>query len=70
MNYVLNPATSDYILSLSSFNDDAWVLGAGLDIDLPAGWLLSLSYRREDGSKSESNGYGLSVTYRGKPGRN
>ncbi|MDO9430203.1 MAG: autotransporter domain-containing protein [Phenylobacterium sp.] len=70
MNYVLNPATSDYILSLSSFNDDAWVLGAGLDIDLPAGWLLSLSYRREDGSEIDSNGYALSITYRGKTTRN
>jgi outer membrane autotransporter protein len=70
MNYVLNPATSDYILSLRSFNDDAWVLGAGLDIDLPAGWLLSLSYRREDGSETDSNGYAVSVTYRGAAGRN
>lgn len=26
----------------------AWVLGSGLDIDLSAGWLLSMSYRRED----------------------
>jgi outer membrane autotransporter protein len=69
MNYVLNPATNDYILSLRSFNDDAWVLGAGLDIDLPAGWLMSLSYRREDGSEIDSNGYAVSVTYRGKPGR-
>jgi uncharacterized protein with beta-barrel porin domain len=70
MNYVLNPATSDYILSLRSFNDDAWVLGAGLDIDLPAGWLLSLSYRREDGSETDSNGYAVSVTYRGEAARN
>lgn len=47
----------------------AWVLGARLDIDLPVGGLLSLSYRRQDGSKADSNGYGLSFTYRGQPER-
>lgn len=69
INFVLNPATSDYVLSLRSFNDDAVVLGLGLDIDLPAGWLLSLGYRREDGSELDSNGYAVSVTYRGQAGR-
>ncbi|MBP7701223.1 MAG: autotransporter domain-containing protein [Phenylobacterium sp.] len=66
INYVLNPATSDFVLSMRSFNDDALVLGAGVDVDLPAGWLLSLSYRREDGSESQSDGYAVSVTYRGE----
>lgn len=66
INYVLNPATSDFVLSLSSYNDDALVLGAGLDLHLPAGWLVSFSYRREDGSELDSNGYAVSVTYRGK----
>ena len=69
INYVLNPATRDFVLSLRSFNDDAVVLGLGLDVDLPAGWLLSLGYRREDGSELDSNGYAVSVTYRGGKSR-
>lgn len=66
INYVVRPATSDFVLSLRSFNDDALVLGAGLDLHLPAGWLVSFSYRREDGSELDSNGYAVSVTYRGE----
>jgi uncharacterized protein YhjY with autotransporter beta-barrel domain len=65
INYVIRPVASDYILGLRSYNDDALVFGAGVDMELFHGWTLSLLYRREqaDGSVG-SNTFGLQFAWR------
>ena len=63
INYVVRPLASDYVLGLRSYNDDALVFGAGVDMQLFHGWTLSLLYRREHSEGSvDSNAFGLRLS--------
>jgi outer membrane autotransporter protein len=65
INYVIRPVASDYVLGLRSYNDDAFVFGAGVDMQLFRGWTLSLLYRHEQANGAVgSNTFGLQFAWR------
>lgn len=63
INYVLLPVASDYVLGLRNSFDDTLSIGAGLDMDLPRGWQLSLLYRHEQAGGSRADSYGLRLNW-------
>ncbi|MBZ4039633.1 autotransporter domain-containing protein [Novilysobacter selenitireducens] len=68
INYVLMPAATDYRLRMSSYNDNALSLSAGLDLTLRRGWLLSLLLGHEQArNASEASSIGLRLSYGGQP---
>ena len=68
INYVLMPAATDYRLRMSSYNDNALSLSAGLDVTLRRGWLLSLLLGHEQArNASEASRIGLRLSYGAQP---
>ena len=68
INYVLMPAATDYRLRMSSYNDNALSLSAGLDVTLRRGWLLSLLLGHEQArNTSEASRIGLRLSYGAQP---
>lgn len=66
LNYVTAPRADDYRLDMRSYNDHALSIGAGMDVRLQRGWLLSVLFGHEQtrGSSSASS-VGLRLTYGG-----
>lgn len=63
INYAVTPVANDYVLGLRSYHDDALLLGAGVDMELPHGWALSLLYRREQAADLDANSFGLRLSW-------
>mgnify|MGYP003583199126 CR=1 FL=1 len=64
INYVTRPADRDYVLGVRSYNDDAFAVGAGLDVEFGSGWLFSLLLGHEQGRNAmTSNSIGLRLSY-------
>jgi hypothetical protein len=64
MNYVQQPASSDYGLRLRSYYDDLFAIGAGMDIRLDSGWLFTMQVGHEQGRNStRASSVGLSISY-------
>lgn len=67
INYVVAPRSGDYLLRMSSYNDDALSLSAGIDMELHRGWVLSLLLGHEQARhSSEANSVGLRLSYGGQ----
>lgn len=67
MNYVVGPAASDYRLRMTSYNDNALSVGAGVDVALQRGWLLSLVFGHEQARNStDANSFGLRLSHGGR----
>ncbi|QNN46135.1 IPT/TIG domain-containing protein [Thermomonas brevis] len=62
INYVIAPASDDYLLGLRSIANRMWTLGAGFDMQLASGWQMSFQYRREQASGVTGNSVGLRFT--------
>lgn len=70
MNYVQQPSSGDYGLSLRSYYDDLFSIGAGMDIRLESGWLFTMQVGHEQGRDSlRASSVGLSISYGAGRGR-
>ncbi|HZX75581.1 autotransporter domain-containing protein [Lysobacter sp.] len=64
LNYVILPVDDGYALGMRSFGDNALTYGGGIDLDLAAGWKLSLLARRQHGDgQRPSSTFGLTLTF-------
>lgn len=64
LNYVVQPATSDYLLRMRSYGDHSLTYGGGLDMDLSRTWRLSMLLRRQHASDQEPGiSFGLLLSY-------
>jgi uncharacterized protein YhjY with autotransporter beta-barrel domain len=64
LNYVILPAANDYVLGMRSYGDNAFTYGAGMDMDIAAGWKLSLLARRQHSSGQDpSTSFGLLLSF-------
>ncbi|KRA73095.1 hypothetical protein ASD78_16040 [Lysobacter sp. Root667] len=64
LNYVVAPLANDYTLGLRSYGNNALMYGGGVDLDISAGWKLSLLLRREHASGQDaSTSFGLLLSF-------
>lgn len=64
LNYVVLPVDNGYVLGMRSFGDNALTYGGGIDLDIAAGWKLSLLARRQHGEgQRPSSSFGLTLTF-------
>lgn len=64
LNYVILPVDGGYALGMRSFGDNALTYGGGIDLDIAAGWRLSLLARRQHGDgQRPSSSFGLTLTF-------
>lgn len=64
LNYVILPVDDGYALGMRSFGDNALTYGGGIDLDVAAGWTLSLLARRQHGDgQRPSSSFGLTLTF-------
>jgi uncharacterized protein YhjY with autotransporter beta-barrel domain len=63
INYVVQPVATDYTLSLRTYNDNVFALGAGVDVNLSRGWTLSFLLRHQRSSESRDASFGLRMSY-------
>lgn len=64
LNYVVLPVDNGYALGMRSFGDNALTYGGGIDLDIAAGWKLSVLARRQHGDgQRPSSSFGLTLTF-------
>ena len=64
LNYVVMPVANDYTLGLRGYGNNALMYGGGVDMDIAAGWKLSLLLRREHASGMDaSTSFGLLLSF-------
>ncbi|GAB3348835.1 hypothetical protein GCM10027430_10210 [Lysobacter tyrosinilyticus] len=68
INYVVQPVASDYALAMRTYNSNTFVLGGGFDVELAAGWQLSMLYRREQASDLDGDTFALRLSFGGANG--
>lgn len=66
LNYVIQPVASDYVLGMESYAEHLGAFTAGFDLELAAGWQMSLMYRREQSSHFTSDSVGLWLAFGGR----